>query len=255
MKPEASSPIALSLVIPAHNEETRIGPTLTRYTQAFADAFKERYEILVILNGCRDRTQEVVERVAQQCPEIRWKTIYLPVGKGGALIEGFSMARGELVGFVDADGATPPDQFLRLVARLESGGDGAIASRWVPGSMVLIKQSWIRRMASRIFNRIVRILFRLPYKDTQCGGKVFRREALKSILPHLRITNFAFDVELLYLLKKQGYRIIEVPIVWNDQKDSTLNLKRVAPIMFFAVLGLRLRYSPVGRALDRLLES
>lgn len=228
----------LSIIIPAHNEEKRIKRTLVRYL----NYFKDSGEILVVLDGCEDSTPEIVQEIRNKYPSLRYKNIPQSIGKGGALTEGFRIVNGEIIAYVDADGATGPEELDRLIDAM-GHSDGVLGSRWIRNSVVLKEQPLIRRFASRAFNILVRTLFLFPYKDTQCGAKIFKKGVVKSIVEELGITNFAFDVDLLYLIHKKGFKIKEVPTVWADQDSSTLDLKKVAPTMLAAVIRLRLKHS------------
>src|SRR5262249_41093940 len=156
----------------------------------YADYFRQHYagefRLVIVLNGCVDDTLGVVKRVAEQHPEISWLEFPGRIGKGGALIEGFKLAPlAELIGYVDADGATSPKAFLDLV-KLWEKADCIIGSRWLPGSVLLQQQTGRRQFASRVFHAIVQRLFRLNVKDTQCGAKVMRREIVEKIHSSLR---------------------------------------------------------------------
>src|SRR5207302_107975 len=164
-------------------------------------------------NGCRDDTLGVVNRVAGEFPEISALNFSEPIGKGGALIEGLKLAPGaDLIGYVDADGATGPKAFLELV-HLTAQADCVIGSRWLPGAVLHQSQPWLRRFFSRVFHAIVRSLFprKMNIQDTQCPAKVMRRAAVEKVHSALRIADLAFDVNLLYSLKREGFRILETP--------------------------------------------
>ena len=243
---------SLLLLIPAYNEERRIEPVLRRYAEYFARHYTGPFQIVVVLNGCRDNTRGVVERVAQDHPCIRWLEFPEPIGKGGALIEGLKLAaQAEAIGYVDADGATPPEAFHALVRRLPEA-DCVIGSRWLPGAVLHIPQSSPRRFASRVFHAIVQLLFRMNIRDTQCGAKVMRREAVEKIHANLTIADMAFDINLLYCLKRAGFRILEVPTEWTDQIGSKVRLFRTSLTMLLSVIRIRLIYSPFYRWLRPL---
>ena len=232
------------LLIPAYNEEERIGPVLRRYAEYFREHYNGNFEIVVVLNGCRDGTMGVVEAATVEYPEIRAKEFVNPIGKGGALIEGLKLAgTADVIGYVDADGATPPEAFLDLVRHCKEV-DCAIGSRWLPGSVIQQTQSLKRRVFSRGFHLFVELLFGMHIKDTQCGAKVMRRAAVEDIHGSLRIADVAFDINLLYSLKKQGYTIREVPTVWKDQIGSKIRLNKGALGIILSVVRLRLVYSP-----------
>lgn len=235
---------SLLLLIPAYNEEHRIEPVLRDYARYFQEQYRGNFHLVVVLNGCRDNTMGVVQRVAKEYPAISAVEFAEPIGKGGALIEGLRLAApGELIGYVDADGATPPRAFHDLVKRIGEA-DCVIGSRWVSGAVLHVEQSGKRRFVSRGFHLIVEILFGMHIRDTQCGAKVMRREAVDKIHSALRIADMAFDINLLYSLHREGYRILEVPTEWTDKIGSKVNLVRTSTVMFLSALRIRLIYSP-----------
>lgn len=239
-----SSP-SLLLLIPAYNEEDRIEPVLRDYARYFQEHYAGKFQLVVVLNGCKDNTLGVVQRVAAEYPSISARDFPEPIGKGGALIEGLKLASlADLVGYVDADGATPPQAFHDLVRHIERA-DCVIGSRWLRGSVLHVEQTDRRQFASRVFHRIVEWFFRMGIKDTQCGAKVLRREAAEKIHSSLRIADMAFDINLLYALKHEGYRVLEVPTEWTDKIGSKVTLGRTSLVMFLSVLRLRVIYSPL----------
>ncbi len=240
--------VEISIIVPAHNEAERIARPLEMLAGHFQETHGDDFEIVVVTNNCRDATEEVVGQIAAQHRQIRQIVIPEPVGKGGAILAGLRQARGRLIGFVDADGSTPPEEVERLVSQVGASG-GVIASRWVEGASVPTPQSWVRRVFSRGFNLLVRLLFGLPYRDTQCGAKVFTREAWTAVVDKLAITDYAFDVNLLYRLRQEGFVVREAPICWHDREGSQLRLSQVVPRMFAAVVRIRLKHSPLGRFL------
>ncbi|MBN1269088.1 MAG: glycosyltransferase family 2 protein [Kiritimatiellae bacterium] len=234
----------LSIVAPAHNEEQRIVPFLDVYTAYFDARYGSDYELIAVINGSTDLTEQIVRDYAGRAPQMKVIVEPASVGKGGALVMGLERAAGELVGYVDADGATPPEAFQDLVEHIGDAG-AIIASRWIKGAVVSPRQPLARRVASRIFNFLVRRLFRVKIWDTQCGAKLMRREALRKVLPDLRVTRWAFDVDLLFQLRRAGYRIVEWPTVWHDKSGSQLRVARASAEMFVAIVRLRLLYSPL----------
>jgi glycosyltransferase involved in cell wall biosynthesis len=238
-----SSP-SLLLLIPAYNEESRIEPVLRDYARYFQENYQGKFQLVVVLNGCRDNTLGVVQRVAKDFPAITWLEFKEPIGKGGALIEGFKLApMAELIGYVDADGATPPKAFHDLVTHVE-GVDCVVASRWLPGAVLHQEQSHKRQFASRVFHFIVQMLFWMNIRDTQCGAKVMRREAVEKVHSSLRIADMAFDINLLYSLKHAGYKILEVPTEWTDKIGSKVVLGNTSLTMLLSVIRIRLIYWP-----------
>jgi len=235
---DADATYATTIIIPACDEEQRIGPTL----DAYLGHFDEDTEILVVMNGCRDRTRDVVCSFLDGRPNLRAIEETDLIGKGGALMIGFRRARGDVIAYVDADGATSPEDMQTL---LESMGElsGVIASRWIDPSVMRVKQSFFRRIAGRVFNLIVKVMFRIPYHDTQCGAKAFRREAIEAIRDRLGTTNCAFDVDVLYLMHKGGYTVKELPLTWVDMPGTKIKMSRDAPRMLGAVIRMRIKHS------------
>jgi glycosyltransferase involved in cell wall biosynthesis len=235
---------SLLLLIPAYNEEHRIEPVLRDYAGYFRENYQGKFQLVVVLNGCRDNTLGVVRRVAADFSSISPLEFPAPIGKGGALIEGLKLAPlADLIGYVDADGATPPKAFHDLVRHTDQA-DCVIGSRWLPGAVLHVEQSGKRRFASRAFHAIVEALFRMHIKDTQCGAKVMRRQAVEKIHSALRIADMAFDINLLYSLHRAGFRILEVPTEWTDKIGSKVTLFRTSLTMFLSAFRIRLIYWP-----------
>lgn len=233
----------ISIIIPAYNEEQRIPRMLRAYIDYFSSHCAGAYEIIVVVNGSRDRTTGVVREFSAECPELSVIEIKEAIGKGGAVMVGFRNASGDMIGFVDADGSTPPASFHDLARQMGDAG-AIIASRWLPGSIVEPRQPLKRRIASRMFNFYVRNFFGLDIIDTQCGAKMLSAEAVKAVLPHIGITRWAFDVDLLFQVHRAGFKIVEVPTVWHDEGGSQLRVGRASLEMFIAIVRLRLIYSP-----------
>jgi glycosyltransferase involved in cell wall biosynthesis len=245
---------SLLLLIPAYNEERRIEPVLREYAQFFKKNYSGKFQLVVVLNGCRDDTIGVVRRIAAEFPAIRELEFKEPIGKGGALIEGLKLAAfGDLIGYVDADGATAPHAFLELVRHI-GDADCVVGSRWLPDSVIHQSQTGDRRFASRVFHFIVQLFFHLNIHDTQCGAKVMKREVVEKIHPFLQIADMAFDINLLVAIKRAGYRIREVPTEWTDKAGSKVALFRSSLTMFLSVVRIRLIYWPYVYKLLRPLS-
>jgi len=205
----------LSIVIPAFNEELRLPQTLKAYAEFFVEKLGNEVELIVVVNHCSDNTEEVARIVAQEYSQISVVVEPAWVGKGGAVALGMRQAKGERVGFIDADGSAPPAMFFQLLENLGDAGC-IIGSRWVEGAAVNPPQSLARRLASRILNRwVVRGIFGLEVCDSQCGAKLFRRDVLEKVLPEAVESGWAFDIELLCRVKRMGYGICEFPIQWH----------------------------------------
>lgn len=219
-----------SLIIPAYNEEKRVLPVINNFLGAFSDI-----EIIIVSNGCTDKTAEFV----RSCKDKRVVLLDFKekLGKGGAIIEGFKKAKSDIIGFSDADQAVMPDEFKKLIKYIGEY-DAVIGSRKVKGADITIKQDFVRRFASKVFNIIINLIFNFGIKDTQCGAKIFKKEVIKDILPRLKVRDFTIDIDLLYNINRLNYKIKEIPINWKHQEGSTFSLKN-APKMFISLLKIR----------------
>ncbi len=240
--------IEISIVVPAYNEEARLPGMLKAYSEFFSRR-PETIKLIIVVNGSTDRTAEIAQTFAEKYDFIRVIVEPSKIGKGGAVLLGLKAAKGKYVGFVDADGATPPESFFELYENRETC-DVAIASRYVKGSEVSPKQPLQRRIASRCFNFLVRLLFGLKLNDTQCGAKLFRADVLQKILPRIGITNWAFDVNMLVQAHRDKFTVKEFPTTWHDQTGSQLRLAKAGYEMFLALIRLRLIYSPFKWVVD-----
>jgi len=250
----------ISIIIPAYNEEKRIGKTLEEYCKFFYSLKKQKtldFEILIVINNTKDKTEDVVKKYSKKYKEIRYLN-FKQGGKGFAIIEGFKDALkrdNDLIGFVDADMSTSPKSYYDLIKNI-GNYDGTIASRGLTDSVV--KTSLKRKINNKGFNFLVRSILFLPYKDTQCGAKIFRRNSIKSVLNELGITQWAFDIDLLYRLRKKGFKIKEIPTVWDDKCGSSVSMLKTPIQMFFGVIRLRIINSPFKRFImlyDKIPES
>jgi len=242
----------LLLLIPAYNEEQRIEPVLRDYATYFEKNYPGKFQLVVVANGCVDNTVGVVRRVAADHSAISVLDFPERIGKGGALIEGLKLAPlADLIGYVDADGATAPRAFHDLVKRIDEA-DCVIGSRWMKGAVLHQEQTSKRQFASRVFHRIVQLFFRMNIRDTQCGAKVMKRRAIEKVHSSLRITDMAFDINLLYALKRAGFSILEVPTEWTDKVGSKVVLGRTSLSMLLSIIRLRLVYSPFYKYLGPL---
>ena len=229
----------LSVVIPAFNEEPRIGATLER-AYGYLSRCGYPFEIVVVDDGSRDGTIRVAEAFASRSPGIRIVLNDMNRGKGFSVRHGVEEARGEYVLFSDADLSTPIEDVEKLFPKLTSEGFGiAIGSRSIRGADVRIHQPWYRELMGKIYNKIVRACALRGFKDTQCGFKLFRADVARRIFAKQRIERFSFDVEALYLARKYGYRIAEVPVTWYDSPRSRVSIASAPLRMFLDVLKIR----------------
>ncbi|MHB8295940.1 MAG: glycosyltransferase [Acidimicrobiales bacterium] len=224
----------LDLVIPAHNEEHRIGQMLTDYRAAMGPETR----LLVALDHCTDGTAEVVRSHSALDGRIVAHE-YAKLGKGGVIMEAFRHCDADLVGFVDADGATPPTEIARLAsAASRPGVDMAIASRRHPSALVPVPRSASRRASSAAFAALVRAMFGMRFEDTQCGAKVARRQVVEACLPLLSSRDLMFDVDMLVTAERLGFRVVEVPTIWIDREGSTIKLGNDSALMALSSLRL-----------------
>ncbi len=253
--PPERGELDFSVVMPAWNEANRIGTTLAELTRYFHDQGKSHdFEILVVVDNADDGTADIVTNMSRTAPEVRALRFSERLGKGEATRRGIMASRGRVVALADADGSSPPGEILKLVHMAEAI-DGAVGSRWL-GNGTHTDQPWLRRIASRSFNGLVRLFLKVPVTDTQCGYKAFWGASVREVLPEVAVIDYSFDVDVLWKLCRHGYRIAEVPIAWSHKDGSKLQLTRVVPMMGATILGLRFANSRAGILIgpDRLLK-
>jgi dolichyl-phosphate beta-glucosyltransferase len=212
----------LSVVVPAYNEETRLPPTLERIEE-WMEANGILYEILVVDDGSTDLTPDAVERFTLGRPMCRLIRLRPNRGKGAAVREGFRQSRGDRVLFSDADLSTPIGEFLALQRALDAGADVAIASRALRESRLVVRQAWYRERMGKTFNAVVRLLTGIPFRDTQCGFKLFRGDDARALAEQMHEDGFAFDVELLLLARRRALSIREIPVTWKNDDRSRVD--------------------------------
>jgi glycosyltransferase involved in cell wall biosynthesis len=221
-EPERRAGIFLSIVIPAYNESKRIPATLRRVLD-YAASLGKSWEVLVVDDGSSDDTASLVEEMGRKVPPLRVLRNVPNAGKGAAVRKGMLAARGERLLFTDADLSAPIAEAARLFDALDAGFDVAIGSRALRREWIGVHQSTMRETAGRMFNVFIRLLTGLDYRDTQCGFKAFRREAAQAIFGTQKIDGWGFDVEVLYLARKFGFRTQEVAVHWNHAEASKIN--------------------------------
>jgi len=212
----------ISIVIPAYNEGARIGNALRQVLHCVHERGWHA-EILVVNDGSNDRTGSIVEEFAQVHPEVRLLNNDHNRGKGYSVRHGVLHAVGEIVMFTDADLSAPMEEAERLFSALDHGADIAIGSRWLERNRQTLKQPLYRQFFGRCFNAITRLVMGLPFADTQCGFKAFRRPVAQTIFQLQRIERWGFDPELLFIALKRGYKIREVPVTWGHDERSRLS--------------------------------
>jgi glycosyltransferase involved in cell wall biosynthesis len=226
----------LSIVIPAHNEESRLPGTLE---QVFAFLKKQSFssEVIVVENGSSDRTFEIAQDFAKQHPNLH-VVRNDQRGKGRAIQRGVKEAGGEYVFMCDADLSMPIEEISKFIPPQLPEVDIAIASREAPGS-VRYNEPQYRHFTGRVFNTMIRWLVLPGLQDTQCGFKCIRADVARDIFPYQTLTGWAFDVELLYIARHHGYKIVEIPIDWYFNADSKISVLRDSLRMFLDLLLIR----------------
>ncbi len=227
-----------SFIIPAYNEGARLGSTLDRVLSYIAAQGWDA-EVVVVNDGSLDQTADLVRASAQNHPELRLIENPGNRGKGYSVRNGMLNARGEVLVFSDADLSAPIEEAQKIFAAIESGADIAIGSRWLQPEMQTHRQSLLRQFYGRLFNLALRVLLGLNFQDTQCGFKAFTRGAAQAIFPLQKIERWGFDPELLYLARRGGLKVQEVPVAWAHVEGTRLSPLRDGIRMFGEVLKIR----------------
>lgn len=235
-----------SLIIPAYNEEKRIESFLTSLKDRI-DVFDQ---IIVVCDGT-DKTAEVARSIDDNFIVLEYEK---KMGKGGAILEGFRHANGDIIGYVDADGSVGVNDIIKVFHSVELGSPVAIASRWLRGSRIVKKQPLLRIILGRFYHYLSFAILGLEYKDTQCGLKAYERDVLSVIMKELRLTNLSFDTAFLYHCKLIGYRVSEIPVTWTDTEGSKYRPIRASLLMFGTLIALKLAHSKRARLWKNILE-
>lgn len=227
----------LSIIIPSYNEELRLPTTLDRIA-SYLQTDGRAAEVLVVDDGSSDHTAAVAESFRSRIPALRVISNGVNRGKGYSVRHGMQEARGRIALFTDADLSAPIEEAGKLIAALETY-DMAIGSRAMDRSLISVHESPFREFAGIIFNKIVRIILWLPFVDTQCGFKAFRRERCRILFEQQRIERFGFDPELLYLARHHGLRAVEIPVRWGHSPATKVSMWRDSIQMFIDVFTIR----------------
>ena len=236
--------VQYSIVIPAYNEQARIGATLDR-VMACVEERRWAAEVLVVNDGSCDRTASIVLAATHKYPNLKLIENTENRGKGYSVRNGILQSRGAIVMFTDADLSAPMEEAERLFDAIANGADVAIGSRWLDRSRQTLQQPIYRRFFGRCFNWLTRLVMSLPLADTQCGFKAFRREVARTIFLRQRIERWGFDPEILYIALRLGYNVQEVPVTWGHDersrisylKDGLKMLEDLLLVRYYALVG------------------
>ena len=237
---------AFTLVIPAYNEESRIIPFL----KDIYENLPNDWEVIIVCDGM-DRTAEICRSFGVRFNVLEFKN---KLGKGGAILEGCSRAKGSVVGYADADGALLSDEIIKVFGQVDEYNPVAIASRWVGGSEIIQRQPIIRVILGRFYHYATFAILGLKQKDTQCGLKAFRRDAFDAVLNGVTLKTLSFDTAILYHCKLMNFKVLEVPVRWRDVGDSKVRPFITAMMMFAALIGLRLVHSSKTKKLRQIFS-
>jgi glycosyltransferase involved in cell wall biosynthesis len=227
-----------SIVIPAYNEGERLRATLEKVL-AYVHRQGWNAEVIVVNDGSRDNTADIVREFAEKDPGLRLVENPGNRGKGYSVRNGMLQARGEVVVFSDADLSSPIEETPKLLQALARGADIAIGSRWLRAELQTQRQSLHRQLFGRVFNFLLRIILGLKFKDTQCGFKAFTRRAAQTILPLQRVERWGFDPEILFLARKLDFRVEEVAVLWGHSGGTRIHPLIDGARMFQEMLRIR----------------
>jgi dolichyl-phosphate beta-glucosyltransferase len=237
---EAAASPELSIVIPCYNEEQRLPRTIEQI-ERYVGGTGVPYELILVDDGSSDGTRTIMDRAAERNPAVRLEALPQNRGKGRALAEGVAASRGAEILVTDADLSTPIEELDKLRAELRKGAGVAIASRALRGSRVEVSQPIYRVLMGKAFNLLVQAVLLPGIWDTQCGFKLFRADVAHDAFAGLTTDGFGYDPEVLYLAKKRGVRIAEVPVVWRNSAPTKVSPIKSSVDMFRHVLRIRFR--------------
>ncbi len=227
----------LSIVIPAYNEQRRLAPSLQAILQ-YLEGKSFDWEIVVVDDGSEDATSQIAaEALADSDHQLLRNEPNL--GKALSVKRGLAASRGRIALFTDADLSTPIAEADRLLEALEQGADIAIGSRQIRGSRIEQHQPWYRELAGRSFGLVNRLVLQHGIPDTQCGFKAFTRQAIERLLPHQRLSGWAFDAELLFIARRLGLSIAQIPVRWENDPDTKVNMFTDGPKMVCDLFRIR----------------
>jgi len=231
-------PPTYSIVIPAYNESTRLGASLEKVL-TYVHMQRWDAEVIVVNDGSRDNTAEIVLHSMAKDPIVKLLENPGNRGKGFSVRNGVLNALGRIILFTDADLSAPIEEAPRLLGALDAGADIAIGSRWLRAETQTERQPLHRQLFGRIFNLMLRVSLGLQFADTQCGFKAFKRAAAQAIFPLQRIERWGFDPEILFLARKLGFKVEEVPVLWGHSGGARINPVTDGARMFQEMLRVR----------------
>ncbi len=240
-----------SIVIPAYNESARIPATLQSVVACIRDHGWSA-EVIVVNDGSRDSTPEVVRAFARNAPEVRLIENPGNRGKGYSVRNGILEAQGEVVMFTDSDLSAPIEEAERLFAAIAAGADIAIGSRWLDKGRQTHRQPLYRQFFGRCFNAVTRAVMGLHFADTQCGFKAFTRAAAQTVFQLQTIERWGFDPEILFIALKRGFRIVEVPVSWAHDERTRMSYLKDGLTMLQEIA--RIRWNALNGRYDRQIE-
>jgi dolichyl-phosphate beta-glucosyltransferase len=237
--------LTYSIVIPAYNESSRLRASLAKVL-AYVHAQNWNAEVIVVNDGSRDDTAEIVRTLAAKDSMLRLIENPGNRGKGYSVRNGMLHAKGAVVLFTDADLSSPIEEASKLLKALDEGADIAIGSRWLRAETQTQRQPLYRQLFGRIFNLLLRLTLGLNFKDTQCGFKAFKQPAVHAIFPLQKIERWGFDPEILFLARKLGFKVQEIPVLWGHSGGTRINPLVDGTRMFAEMLRIRW-YSITGK--------
>jgi len=234
----------LSVIIPAYNEAGRLPATIKEayawLSGHFANTQNNEFEIIVVDDGSSDATVEKAEEMIAGRPQLKVLKQPRNRGKGAAVRRGMLEATGHIRLFMDADHSTHIRETVKVLDAIHKGADMVIASRQHPESDISVSQSWLRENMGKSFNFLMRSLVGLKMEDTQCGFKAFTAEAADAVFSRQKLEGFSFDVELLFLASKLGFKVAEIPVEWINEPNSRVRMLADPALMFADILRIRL---------------
>lgn len=234
--------ISVSIVVPAFNEAKRL-PKFLDGLASYCASHDRSYEIIVVDDGSSDNTLGVVKEYEERFKDLSALKIYRNRGKGYAVKRGLLKASGDICVFLDADGSVTPDEIDKNLHYVtEEGYDIFIGSRVLKNEEQVFEAKWYRKLMGRIFNLCIKIFLFKNIKDTQCGFKMFKKEVVRPLFKRVYLRGFGFDMEVLYLAFKMGYKIKEGPVSWHHVDGSKINVISTSLGMFFNILQIKKRH-------------